>query len=1092
MSLDLEFQMMHDFRSMKSVSWLLMSWLSTVLSSGVSSGAAPDWENQAIFRLGKEAPHATKMPFATAAAALEAERRDESPWCLSLNGQWSFRWVPTPEQRPVGFEQVDFDASDWETIPVPSNVELHGYGTPIYTNVVYPFVNDRPKVMGTPPEDWTLFKERNAVSSYRRTFELPESWDNRRTFIVFNGVASAFYLYLNGQRIGYSQDSRTPAEFDLTPYLQSGENLLAVEVYRHSDGSYLEDQDFWRLSGIFRDVYLWSAGSLDLRDFEIGVSLGDDYSSGILRVKTWIRNYSGQTDTYTIRGSLLAADGEVCDTFTIEGRAPQQGETIGEASLSDLKVQAWSAEIPTLYRLLLSLHDGEGEAVAHYVTRVGFRRSEIKNGNLLINGEPVLIKGVNRHDFNHLTGYYVSEEDMRAELDAMKRLNINTIRTSHYPNDPRFLELVDEYGFYVISEANIESHGLIYTDDPLSVDTSWQAAHLDRVRNMVEQFKNHPSVILWSLGNEAGRGVNFEVCADWIHRRDPSRPVHYEPARMDASVDLFSPMYFGVGGLDEWCRREELKPLAAQRPMIQCEYNHTMGNSSGGLADYWNKIRAERLLQGGSIWDWRDQAFLVTRRVATDEPLALLAYDRERYAAPGGEVRVFAYGGDFGDKPNDGNFCCNGIMHGDLTPNPHAAEVFHQYRDLLVTPVDLTAKRPRVKVFNEFFFRTLHAQRFQWTLLVDGLPLQRGDGVLPELAPQSSVEVAVPLSLEAPDPAAEYHLNLEFTQGETRPWAGPEFVVAREQLKLAWTDPEVANPPLSDFTTKLTEQSGTTRVEGEGAELVFDDATGCLISYRIDGTEFLAEPLALNLWRAPVDNDRGNPSFSTLEAWKQAGSEAIVIGRTARREGTASVLIYELTLPVEETSVRITYRVSGDGVLDVDCVLRPAGADLPMLPRVGMSCALRAEFDSWRWFGRGPGENYRDRQTGYPLGIWQIPVAQAWFPYVRPQETGNRTGIRWSTFTDTKGRGLRIAPTDGQTLEMSAYPFLQSDLEGPRHPSELPYRDLVTVQISHQQMGLGGENSWGAWPLPQYQLPADREYRYAFRLTPLGFEDAAR
>lgn len=1056
---------------------------STTLGAATS---APDWENQAIFRINKEEPRATKMPFPDARSALAKERM-VSPWCLPLNGTWKFHWVPIPEQRPLGFEKPDFNDSTWGTIPVPANVELHGHGTPIYTNVIYPFVNDQPRVTGEPPRDWTMFKERNPVSSYRRTFTLPKSWQGRQTFIVFNGVASAFYLYLNGQKVGYSQDSRTPAEFNLTPYLRTGENLLAVEVYRHSDGSYLEDQDFWRLSGIFRDVYLWSSASIDLRDFELKASLADDYRTGTLQVKTWTRNYSARPETFTIEASLRDPKGAIVRRFDLRGQAPASGEQPATTSVDNLAIQPWSAESPTRYQLLLSLKDHTGRAVAHYATKIGFLRSEIKNGNLLVNGQPILIKGVNRHDHHHLTGQYIPESDMRAELDAMKRLNINTIRTSHYPNDPRFVELVDEYGFYVIKEANVESHGLMYGPHTLAKNPAWAEAHLDRVRNMVETFKNHPSIILWSLGNEAGNGENFVACAKWVKQRDPSRPVHYEGAGQDDYVDLFSPMYYGIGGLVPWAREQEKKPLAQQRPLIQCEYNHTMGNSSGGLAEYWKLFRQERLLQGGCIWDWRDQSLLLTRPAPAGQKSAVAAYDPARYRAADGSLRLFAYGGDFGDKPNDNNFCCNGIVHGDLTPNPHAVEVFHQYRNLLVTPLDLKSSRPRVRVLNEHFFLTLSAQPYRWTLLKDGVAFRSGRGQLPSVAPQQAVEIELPLPAITLAPGAEYHLNLEFLQGNKRPWAPADHVVAREQFALEWSLPATPSAHASSSPVRTSTGSNTTRVTGDAFEAVFDDQTGRLTSYSIRGSELLAEPLALNLWRAPTDNDRGNRGFRALEVWQHAGRDATVTSRDVEPRGTAVVLTYDLALPVGQTTARLVYTVHGDGVLGVAFDLKPAGERLPALPRVGLSCALRPEYSSWTWFGRGPEENYRDRKTGYTVGQWSLPVERAWFPYVEPQETGNRTDIRWSTFTSSRGKGLRIRATDGQLLEMSAYPFLQSDLQGPTHPTAIPLRELVTVQISHAQMGVGGENSWGAWPLRQYQLPANRDYRYTFELVPMGF-----
>jgi beta-galactosidase len=788
-----------------------------------AAAAPPVWEDPAVFRIDKEAPRATGMPFPDAASAL-ARSRDASPWYRSLNGDWRFHWVPSPGQRPVGFEQPDFDDTGWATIPVPANVELHGYGTPIYTNIRYPFLKDAPRVMSEPPADWTAYRERNPVSSYRRTFTLPADWRGRRTFIVFNGVASAFHLYVNGHHVGYSQDSRTPAEFDLTPHLRPGENLLAVEVYRHSDGAYLEDQDFWRLSGIFRDVHLWSAADLDIRDFELDAGLADDLRSGVLDLSTWTRDYAGHERDYAIQASLHDGRGRGLARRILSGRAPGGGEHKATARIEGLPVEPWSAEQPRLYSLLLSLHDEHGRAVAHYARKIGFRRVEIRNGNLLVNGQPILVKGVNRHDHDHLTGHYITEAGMRAELDAMKRLNINAIRTSHYPNDPRFLELVDEYGFYVVSEANLETHEYgSDSNNALAHDPAWFPAQLDRVRNMVELLKNHPSVIAWSLGNEAGDGPNFERLGAWVKQRDPSRPLHYEGARERRYVDFYSPMYVPVADAVAWVRKEAEKPLAQQYPLIMSEYNHTMGNSSGGLDVYWRAIRSERLLQGGFIWDWRDQGIL--REKPADHPLAVeqaavAALDRQRFVSAAGRLRYFAYGGDYGDVPNDGNFLANGVVGSDLAPNPHAIEVAHQYRNILVAPVDLATARPRVSVSNENFFLTLERQPYRWTLLEDGRPLRTGQGRLPGLPPQATTEIAIDLPATTTRGGAEYHLDLEFLQGVDRPWAKADHVVAREQLALAWAVPPAPQPamvpPLAPDAVAHDEVAARTTLTGTG------------------------------------------------------------------------------------------------------------------------------------------------------------------------------------------------------------------------------------------------------------------------------------
>lgn len=1027
-----------------------------------------------------------KMPFPDEKGALERKRM-ESPWCQLLNGEWKILWVKRPEERLEGFPSLSFDDSAWKTIPVPSNVELHGYGIPIYTNATYPFFNDPPRVTGEPSCDWTTYDQRNPVSCYRRTFTVPAGWRGRQTFIVFNGVESAFYLYVNGEKVGYSQDSRTPAEFNITPYLREGENLLAVEVYRFSDGSYLEDQDFWRLSGIFRDVYLWSAAELDFQDFEVRGSL--EGKTGRLTVNALTRNYSKQPQLYAGEACLLDSKGKSLARLEWKGEVAAGGRHEGKASSQSLTVEPWSAEVPNLYSVLLVLRDAQGNAVANYSQKIGFIRSEIKDGNLLVNGQPILIKGVNRHDHDHLTGHYVTEEAMRAELDAMKRLNINTIRTSHYPNDPRFLELVDEYGFYVISEANIESNGMGYGDESLAKKSSWGPAHLDRLRNMVEAFKNHSSIILWSLGNEAGDGVNFVECSKWVHERDPSRPVQYEQAGMKAHTDVYAPMYFRTGYLDGWCRREEKKPLADQRPLIQCEYNHAMGNSSGGFADYWDIVRRERLLQGGSIWDWRDQGLLRSRPADAQQRAAIAELDADRFVAPDGRLRYFAYGGDFGDAPNAGNFCINGVMHADLTPNPHAVEVAHVYRNLLVTPIDAAAPQPRLKVLNENFFKALNSQPYRWTLLENGHPVAKGEATLPPVGPQATVEFAVPLPSPRSNPRAdaEYHLNLEFLQGVDRPWAKADHIIAREQIELAWTHPK---PPVHLSATRpgvrRDDSSGLTNVEGKNFQAVFNDHSGQMTSYRIAGKELLVEPLRLNFWRPPTDNDRGR-MWGECGPWCEAGEKAKAVDREQKASGNAVVLSYDLAVPVGNSRVKLAYTIQGDGVIDIAYILKPEGRDLPPIPRVGMMCALVRDLSEWSWFGRGPEENYCDRKSGYPVGIWKGDVKKLWFPYVVPGETANRTDIRWSTFTDGDGKGLRFRTADEQLLEMGSYPFRQNDLENRRHPRDIPAGDLVTVHIANVQMGLGGEDSWGAWPLEKYLYRANREYQYAYRIEPVGF-----
>ncbi|MEX1115833.1 MAG: glycoside hydrolase family 2 TIM barrel-domain containing protein, partial [Akkermansiaceae bacterium] len=583
--------------------------LATLSLTSALLGQQHDWENEAVFRINKEAPRATSMPFTNKDEATSKPRL-KSPWCKLLNGNWKFHHTGNPSGKPAGFEAPAFDDSAWKEIPVPANWQMQGYGAPLYTNIIYPFAKKPPTVMGEPPQHFTNFpvENRNQVGSYRHKFTLPENWKGRHTSIVFGGVDSAFYLWINGKKVGYSQDSRTPAEFDITPFLQDGENVLAAEVYQYSDGSYLEDQDMFRLSGIFRDVYLWSADAVDLSDFWIKAGLADDCKTGTLAFSTEIANRGKAETSATVSLTLTAADGTTINAppTSVKILAGQSAEA--EVKIDSIPgVQAWSAETPNLYTYHITLTDSTGREIAHHAGKTGFRRNEIKNGQFLHNGQPILIKGVNRHDHHPVTGHYVTTQDIRDDLLQMKRANINAVRTSHYPNDPALSELCDELGFYVVAEANIESHGMDYKEDSLAKDPKWFEAHLDRIKNLVERDKNHPCIIMWSMGNEAGDGVNFVKCSEWIRQRDPSRPIHYEQAKHALHADLFSPMYATVDGCRQYARSEEKKPLASQRPLIQCEYNHAMGNSSGNLVDYWNLFRQERLLQGGFIWDWRDQ-----------------------------------------------------------------------------------------------------------------------------------------------------------------------------------------------------------------------------------------------------------------------------------------------------------------------------------------------------------------------------------------------------------------------------------------------------------------------------------------------------
>lgn len=1198
--------------------------------------AAPDWENQAIFRINKEAPHCVKMPFPTKKGAMSKQRM-ESPYCQLLNGDWKFNWVAHPDKRPVDFFKADFDSSSWKTIPVPSNVELQGYGTPIYANVRYPFKQNPPFVMGESPKNWTTFNERNPVSSYLKTFNITEDWKSRHTTITFNAVQSAFYLWCNGKKVGYSQDSRTPAEFNLTPFLKKGKNTIAVEVYRYSDGSYLECQDFWRLSGIFRDVYLTSSPTLDLRDFTVNATVDDNdkgnFSLGIDPV-----NHGKGPSIVLASAEIIAPDGKILTKPRITTTSGKPGSI----KINGLDIKPWSAEHPNLYTLVIGVGPEKGKPTHFYSQKIGFKTSVIKNGQLLVNGKAIYVKGVNRHDHHHITGHYITEDTMRKELELMKRLNINTVRTSHYPNDPRFYELCDEYGMYVISEANIETHAMGYGKASLAKDPTWEKAHVDRIINMAQSLKNHPSIIMWSMGNEAGDGVNFVAGSKWLHEQAPVKyPVHYERAGQGKHVDLVTPMYASIQGSLNYAKKENKKPLAQQRPFIQCEYSHAMGNSSGGLWDYWMAFESHRLLQGGCIWDWRDQGILKTQPAsptlndlslskntidvngklnqtdgltqgyvtaqgdalnlsqgiciiaeirpgkgnAGDNPIvtkgdksyalkinnkgqleffiyqktwkSLVAdlpndwagkwhqitavYDGEKMAltADGGKINVsqpasgpiatnsfpvgiahnaefpertfdgdiksvqiyerapspssethsaldlnftqfkksdtphtfFAYGGDFGDIVNDNNFCANGIVASDLTPTPQTPEVHKAYQNLRLVDHKIAGKNIKLTLWNSASFTNLDTFNLFATAVIDGKEAKSIQIKTPSIAPEAKGSLSLPFSV-AKD--KDVFLRLEFKLKADTSWAKKGHIVAREEIQLGHRK---TRSTTAKSAVKASSADGKTTLTQGDFTVTINDANAQVISIKKAGKELLAGPLHLNFWRAPNDNDMRNRFTQQAAVWKNAGPKT-----TATKKGNFS---YELKIPAGETTGMITYSFSGNALM-VNVTITPKGKKLGSFPRVGMQCLIPASYENFTWYGLGPHACYIDRKASGLTGTYSMKVKDLVFPFIKPQEGGNRMEIRHMSFLNEAQSGLVITATGDTLLQGGGYPALMSDYESTagsnRHPTDIPPRDTITVNIDHVQRGLGGRTSWGAHPLPQHILPANKTYTYSFKI----------
>jgi beta-galactosidase len=1010
----------------------------------------PDWEDPSIVGRNKEAPHATLMPFPDAESAMQGDW-SSSPWYQSLNGSWKFHWSPKPAERPVDFYRQDFDASDWDEIPVPSNWQLEGYGYPIYTNIRYAWGDpDPPRV----PHDI------NTVGSYRKDFTIPQDWAGRQVFIHFAGVDSAFYLWINGRKVGYSQGSRTPAEFNITEYLEQGTNTVAAEVYRYSDGSYLECQDFWRMSGIFRNVHLFSVADLDIRDFQVRTILDEDYRDATLNLTVWLRNFGGVQRGVRVKADLLDAAGEpVGQTLATRVGLTAEDELVLDLGTHITDPLKWSAEDPNLYSLLLTLEDVEGGVIEVLTSKVGFRSTEIKGGQLLVNGVPVLLKGTNRHEHHPVTGHYVSTESMIEDILLMKRFNINAVRTSHYPNVPEWYELTDRYGLYVIDEANIESHGIGYDPDKtLGNKPEWQRAHLDRTISMVERDKNHPSIIIWSLGNEGGDGVNFVATSKWIHERDASRPVQYEQAELRDHTDIFAPMYARIPQLVEYAENHE------DRPLILCEYTHAMGNSNGNVADYWDAIYAHDQLQGGFVWDWADQGLL-----------------KEIPGRPG--ETFFGYGGDFEPEGvyHDDNFVMNGLVSPDRAPHPGLWEIKKVYQYIRVTGIDLHTGL--IGIENLYDFVTLNFLSGTWELMADGEKLAEGQLPTLDTAPGVMETVMITYPEITAEAGVEYWLNVSFRLSEDASWAEAGHEVAFEQFKLPIEVPALEADP--DTMTKLSiDETGEDIVIG-GADFSvrFDRAAGTLASYRYGGTELIHGGLRPHFWRAWTDNDRGNGMPERCAQWRAASENWVVTGVTTEAAGPAEYIIrVQGSFPDIDSTNEIVYTVLGSGEIEVDNSFQPGDLGLSELPRFGMQMTLPDEFETMTWYGRGPHESYWDRKVGAAVGIYSGSVDNQWFDYSEPQENGNKTDVRWVSLTNASGVGLQAV--GDEPISVSARRYTTADMERAKHSYEMERRDFVTLNLDHKQTGVGGDDSWGARTHPEYTLEP-KAYHYSFRLRPV-------
>ncbi|NVJ98214.1 MAG: DUF4981 domain-containing protein [Alphaproteobacteria bacterium] len=1022
------------------------------------SGAQEPWEDHTVFGINKLAPHATLFPYESRDAAL-ADSRDTSPNFLLLNGMWDFNWQRSPKDIPLGFEKPAYNTAAWDKIRVPSNWEVEGYGYPIYLDERYPFETTWPDA----PKDY------NPVGSYRRSFTVPEGWQGKQIFLHVGAAKSSLDVWVNGKKVGFSQGAKTPAEFDLTPYVKTGENLIAFQIRRWTDASYLESQDMLRISGIERDVYLFATPKQHIFDFHAKPGLSSDLREGQFELDVTVEDYSGKDSKTTVEYQLL--DPAAGLKPVLSGTSEVAGS--GAATIRDRleRPRLWTAETPNLYTLVITLCDAKGDVLEVVRDDIGFRRIEIRNGQLLVNNKAISIRGVDRHEVSPHTGHVVSRELMEQDIRLMKSLNINAVRTSHYPNDPYWYDLADKYGLYVLDEANIESHPLaIHPDTQIGNELSWLPAHLDRTKSMFERDKNHPSIIIWSLGNEAGEGKIFEETYRWLKEADGTRPVQYEPAGTEHYTDIFAPMYPPIERLVKYA---ETNP---ERPGIMIEYAHAMGNSVGNLQDYWDAIEKYDVLQGGFIWDWVDQS---------------LEYTNDK------GVKYWAYGKDFHpDLPTDGNFLNNGLVNPDRIPHPHAYEVKKVYQGIRFHAVDAAAGR--FAVANKYDFTDTQKYDLHWRLEADGELVREGHQAMPSAAPSETTEFSVDFGALPEASDREYFLTLS---ARTR---APENLLPADH-EVAFGQFEI---PVQRAAAKSSGKAGSFKVgragnvltiAGDRATYRFDTAVGWLVSYEVDGRELLKSPLVPNFWRAPTDNDLGNEMHKWAAVWQTAASKLKLVSFDVTERETPTVTAAYAFNGIEG-SLTLTYSMDADGALEVaNALVLPENANLPKLPRYGMQLVIPGAHIYQSWFGRGPHESYADRKSSARISLYRKDVRRNDHNYIRPQENSNLTDVHWMALLNEAGAGLMAVGE--KPLSTSAWPYLQADIDfnagdgsasasglvpvTTKHAIDVPLRDLVTVNIDHMQMGVGGDTSWGRHVHPEYTIPA-KAYQYRFKLMPVA------
>ena len=1012
------------------------------LALGANAQSFKEWQDPQINEVNRAPMHANYFAYETAEAADAGEKQASANY-MTLNGDWKFFWVKNSDARPTDFWKQNFDDRGWATIPVPGLWELHGYGNPLYVNIGYAWRN---QFRNNPPE---VPVENNNIGSYRREIIVPAEWKGKDIIAHFGSVTSNIYLWVNGRFVGYSEDSKLEAEFNLTPYLKPGEkNLIAFQVFRWCDGTYLEDQDFFRYSGVGRDCYLYARNKKRLEDIRVTPDLTDNYSNGELAIDLKLKG-SGK-----VALKLTDADGKVVAEAVGDGKK--------QVKMRVENPQKWTSETPYLYTLTATMQ-GSNEYIP---VKVGFRKVEIKDAQVLVNGKPVLFKGANRHELDPDGGYVISRERMLQDIQIMKKFNINAVRTCHYPDDNYWYDLCDRYGIYVVAEANLESHGMGYGEHTLAKRDDYKRAHLERnERNVFRNF-NHPAVIIWSLGNEAGYGPNFDAAYEWVKAEDPSRPVQYERAGYEGKTDIYCPMYADYS----WCERYSTDDKY-QKPLIQCEYAHAMGNSQGGFKEYWELIRKYPKYQGGFIWDFVDQSI--------------------RWTGKDGKM-IYGYGGDFNRfDASDINFCDNGLISPDRVPNPHMYEVGYYYQNIWATLLD--AAKGEVELYNENFFSDLSPYYMQWTLLKDGAPVRSGRVENIDVAPQQRAKVTIPYG--AIDASAEWMLNISFALKNSCELLAAGHVVAKNQLRLTEApaaNMELKNSSLSNVAVVPPVVKDDDRnyliICGKDFRMEFDRHSGYLPKYEVAGVEMIKEGgrLQPNFWRAPTDNDFGANLQYRYRAWKNPSIRLKELKHRVENDQAFVDAKYEM--PDVKATLSLSYVINNDGAVKVTQAMGTTkDAKISNLFRFGLQMPMPCNFETVEYYGRGPLENYIDRNNCTDLGIYRQSVDEQFYPYIRPQETGTRSDLRWWRVLNAAGTGLEIVAETPFSASALHYTIESLD-EGLRkqqgHSQEVEKADLTNLCIDKVQMGMGCVNSWGAIARPEYQVPY-KDYSFTFIMRPV-------